>query len=124
MTDTRTALRNASVLWVLDGSYQRVVDAAVASIVAETSTPAVDVLAGSHASDAYGDRLAMVRDALDELGLAPLPEDPAELAREGAAIITASVDTGALSQDDVDTWVTGSLTCEVRSTMENALDQG
>ncbi|MDO5697904.1 MAG: hypothetical protein Q4G51_08010 [Dermatophilus congolensis] len=123
MADTRSALRDASVLWVLDGSYQRVVDAAVACIVANTSTPAVDVLAGSHASDAYGDRLAIVRDALDELRLAPLPEDPAELAGEGAAIITRSVDSGAMSKDDVDTWVTGSLTCEVRSTMENALDK-
>ena len=123
MIDTRDGLRDASVLWVLDGSYQRVIDAAVACIVAETSTSAVDVLAGSHVSDAYGDRLAMVRDALDELGLAPLPDDQAELARQGAEILTRSVESGAIGAADIDTWVTGSLTCEVRTTMEQALER-
>ena len=110
--NTRAALRDASV-----------VDAAVACIVAETSTPTVDMLAGSHPTDAYGDRLAMVRDALDELGLAPLPDDPSELARQGAAILRRSVETGDMSSDQLDTWVTGSLTCEVRSTMETALEK-
>ncbi len=123
MTDSRAALRDAAVLWVLDGSYQRVIDAAVACIVAEASTPAVDILAGSHGSDAYGDRLAMVRDALDELGLAPLPDEQTELARQGAEILTRTVDSGEMSTDEVDTWVTGSLTCEVRTTMEQALER-
>lgn len=56
------------------------------------------------------------------LCLAPLPDDPAELAREGATIITRSVETGEMSSGDIDTWATGNLTCEVRSTIETALE--
>ena len=45
--DASHRLRDAGVLWVLDGSFDRVVDAAVACLVAGTSSYSLDMLAGA-----------------------------------------------------------------------------
>ena len=40
-------LRDAALLWVIDGEFGRVVDAAVECLMQGTSTPSLDTLAGS-----------------------------------------------------------------------------
>lgn len=121
--DVTNRLREAAVLWVLDGEYARVVDAAVACLVADTGGDDVANLAGSAASDPYAERLAMVAAALDELGLPAVPDDPTRLAAEGAAILVRSRARGDLTAADLGSWLTGSLTCEVRERMEDALGE-
>ncbi len=123
MSDASEDLCDAAVLWVLDGRYERVVDAAVACIMADASTSEVDILAGSSPIDPYSERLAMVTAALDSLGLPPVPTDPDKLAREGARIVTRSVARGDLSENDISSWLSGRLSCEVRSRVETALDE-
>lgn len=107
---TTVALRDAGVLWLLDGEYQRVVDAAVEIIVAGTSTPEVDILAGSRPSDPFSERLSMVGDALDSLDAPALPESQDEVARESAEIIARQGDAAPL----------GGLACDMRERLENA----
>ncbi len=119
--DVSTRLRDAGVLWVLDGSFDRVVDAAVACLVAGTTSYSLDMLAGASASDPYAERLDLVEAALAELGLPPLPHDPDDLAREGARIQVRALSAGALSTIDLGDWVTGRLTCETRARVEDAL---
>jgi len=108
-------------LWVVDGGYDRVVDAAVACLVAGTSTPSLDMLAGSSPADPYAERLDLVRTTLDELGLLAVPDDPDELAREAVRVQLRARSAGVLSGADLDTWVTGRLTCETRARVEDAL---
>lgn len=120
--DTADDLRDAAVLWVLDGEYARVVDAAVACLVADVGGDDVAILAGTSPSDNYSERLARVEAALDELHLPPLPEAPEEIAAEGAAIVMRSKQRGELTDADLTSWVTGSLTCEVREQIETALE--
>ncbi len=119
--DVSTRLRDAGVLWVLDGSFDRVVDAAVACLVAGRSSYSLDMLAGASASDPYAERLDLVEAALAELDLPPLPRDPVELAREGARIQLRALTAGALSTIDLGDWVTGRLTCDTRARVEDAL---
>lgn len=121
-TDAAADLREAAVMWVLDGEYARVVDAAVACLVADVGGDDVAILAGTSPSDNYSERLARVEAALEELNLEPLPASPEELAAEGAAIVTRSRQRGELSDADLTSWVTGSLTCEVRDRVETALE--
>lgn len=120
--DPAQALHDAAVLWVLDGEYARVVDAAVSCLVADVGGEHVAILAGTSPSDNYSERLARVELALDELDLPPLPESPAELAAEGAGILTRFQLRGELTDSALNTWVTGSLTCEVREQVETALE--
>lgn len=115
------ALRDAAVMWVLDGEYARVVDAAVSCLVADVGREHVAILAGTSPSDNYSERLSRVELALEELELPPLPNSPADLAAAGAAILLRSRLRGELTDSAVTSWVTGSLTCEVREQVENAL---
>ena len=124
MTTVTHDLRDAAILWVLDGAYQRVVDAAVACLVADVGGEDVAILAGSTPSDPYSLRQQMVADALDELGLSPVPDDQNELAAAGAAIQVRRQAVGDLDAAGLRSWVTGSLTCEVRERIEGALDGG
>lgn len=124
MTEAVQNLRDAAVLWVLDGEFSRVVDAAVGCIGAGVVSEAVDVLAGSSPRDPYSERMEMVALALDELGLPALPVDPEDLAREGAAILARSVIRGNLTRADLGSWMTQSLTCETRERVESALERG
>ncbi len=103
--DARQNLHDAAVLWVLDGRYARVVDAAIACIEADIASEGVDVLAGSSPSDAYSERLDMVAVALDDLALPPLPTDPDELARAGAGILARSLLRGDLTRTGLGTWM-------------------
>lgn len=119
--DASHRLRDAGVLWVLDGSFDRVVDAAVACLVAGTSSYSLDMLAGASASDPYAERLELVEATLAELGLPPLPHDPDDLAREGARIQMRALSAGALTPIDLGDWVTGRLTCQTRARVEDAL---
>ncbi|MDA8438900.1 MAG: hypothetical protein M0Z51_08580 [Propionibacterium sp.] len=120
--DTRQNLHDAAVLWVLDGQYQRVIDAAIGCIEADIASIGVDVLAGSSPGDPYSERLDMVGEALDELGLPLVPADPDELAREGARILARSLTRGDLTGADLGSWLTGSLTCETRARVETAFE--
>lgn len=120
-SDEARRLRDAAVLWVVDGEFGRVVDAAVTCLVQGTSTPSVDILAGSSASDPYAERLELVRNVLDELDLPAIPDDPDELAREAVRIQLAARIAGTLSGTALDSWVTGSLTCDTRARVEDAL---
>ena len=123
MADARLTLHDAAMLWVLDGEYGRVVDAAVGCIESDVApAAAVDVLAGSSPRDPYSERLEMVGAALDELGLPPVPTDPEELAREGARILTGSLRTGELTRADLGSWMSQSLSCDTRERMESALE--
>lgn len=119
--DPTTGLRDAAVLWILDGGYARVVDAAVACLLAGISTEAVDMLAGSTPNDPYAERLDLVARALDELGLDPIPADPDALARDGVRVQLGAVNSGVLTSADLGAWVTGRLTCETRARVEDAL---
>lgn len=123
MTSTGQAarLRDAAVLWVVDGEFGRVVDAAVDCLVHDISTPSVDILAGASPSEPYAERLDLVRNVLDELDLPGLPEDPDDLAREAVLIQLRARRGGLLTGQDLDTWVTGSLTCDTRARVEDAL---
>lgn len=121
LDDATSRLRDAGVLWVLDGAFDRVIDAAVACLVAGTSSYSLDMLAGASASDPYSERLELVETALAELDLPPLPHDPDELAREGVRIQVRALSAGALSQVDLGDWVTGRLTCDTRARVEDAL---
>ena len=121
MTAEALALREAAILWVLDGAYARVVDAAVACLVADVGGEDVAILAGSTPSYPYSERLAMVADALDELGLQPVPEDQRQLAAAGAAIQLRRRASGDIDATALRSWVTGSLTCEVRERIEGEL---
>ena len=121
MTGVSNGLREAAILWVLDGSYQRVVDAAVACLVADVGAEDVATLAGSTPSDPYAVRQQMVADALDELGLPAVPDDQRALAAEGAAFQVRRRTAGDLDDAGLRSWVTGSLTCEVRERIEDAL---
>lgn len=112
------------MLWVLDGGYERVVDAAVDCLVSGLDSDAVAMLAGSLTADPFSERLALVDAALEELGLAPLPVDPDALAAAGAAVIAGALARGERAPEDVGSWVTGSLTCETRGRMEQALASG
>ncbi len=109
------------MLWVVDGGYDRVVDAAVACLVAGMSTPSLDMLAGGSPADPYAERLDLVRSTLDELGQPPVPDAPDELAREAVRVQLRARGAGVLSGGDLDTWVTGRLTCETRARVEDAL---
>ncbi len=124
MTEAAQNLRDAAVLWVLDGEFGRVVDAAVACIEAGVASAPVDVLAGSSPRDPYSERMEMVILALDDLGLPALPADPEDLAREGAAILARSVILGDLTQAGLGDWMSQSLTCETRERVEEALKAG
>ena len=120
--DARQNLHDAAVLWVLDGQYQRVVDAAIGCIVADIASAEVDVLAGSSPSDPYSERLDMVGAALDDLSLPGIPDDPDDLAREGARIVARSLTRGDLTRADLGSWMAGNLTCETRARVETALE--
>ena len=122
MGDARQNLHDAAVLWVLDGEFGRVVDAAVACIEAGVESGAVDVLAGSSPSDPYSERQEMVTLALDELELPAVPSDPDDLAHEGALILARSVSRGDLTRAGIGSWMSQSLTCETRERVESALD--
>jgi len=124
MAEARQTLHDAAVLWVLDGEYGRVVDAAVACIEAGVTSSAVDVLAGSSPRDAYSERQEMVTLALDDLDLPPVPADPDDLAREGARILAWSLSRGDLSRSALGSWMAQSLTCETRDRVESALGVG
>ncbi len=123
MSDAAADLRDSAVMWVLDGEYARVVDAAVACLVADVGGDDVAILAGTSPSDNYSERLARVEAALEELDLPPLPGSPENVAAEGAAILARSRQRGELSDEDLSSWVTGSLTCEVRERVEEALGE-
>lgn len=116
------AFRDAAVLWVTDGQYARVVDAAVACIEAGVPSTAIDEVAGSSASDPYAERLDLVSAALDDLGLDALPATQEDTAQQGAAIMIQALSRGELTADALGTWVTGGLTCEMRDRVEAALD--
>lgn len=120
-SDEVRQLRDAAVLWVVDGEFGRVVDAAVDCLVRGTSTPSLDILAGSSPSEPYSERLDLVRSVLDELDLPAVPEDPDELAREAVRIQLRARSAGLLSGTDLSSWVTGSLTCDTRARVEDAL---
>lgn len=123
MSDAAADLRDSAVMWVLDGEYARVVDAAVACLVADVGGDDVAILAGTSPSDNYSERLARVEAALEELDLPPLPGSTEDVAAEGAAILARSRQRGELSDEDLSSWVTGSLTCEVRERVEEALGE-
>lgn len=114
-------LRDAAVLWVVDGEFSRVVDAAVECLLRGRSTPSLDTLAGSSPSEPYAERLDLVGRALDELELPAVPEDPDELAREAVRIQLRARRAGVLSAIDLSSWVTGRLTCDTRARVEDAL---
>lgn len=120
-SDDVRQLRDAAVLWVVDGEFHRVVQTAVDCLVHGTSTPSLDILAGSSPSEPYAERLDLVRSVLDELEVPALPEDPDELAREAVRIQLHAQHTGILSVTDLNAWVTGSLTCDTRARIEDAL---
>lgn len=120
-SDEIRGVRDAAVLWVVDGEFGRLVDAAVECLVHDVSTPSLDILAGSSPSEPYAERLALVRGVLDELGLPPVPDDPDALAREAVGIQLRAQGAGLLSGTDLDSWVTGSLTCDTRARVEDAL---
>lgn len=119
--DVVRQLREAAVLWVVDGEFDRVVQAAVECLVHDVSTPSLDILAGSSPSDPYAERLDLVGSVLDELDLPAVSDDPDELAREAALIQLRARQAGILSGSDLDSWVTGSLTCDTRARVEDAL---
>lgn len=114
-------LRDAAVLWVVDGDFGRVVDAAVECLLRGRSTPSLDTLAGSSPSEPYAERLDLVGRVLDELDLPAVPEDPDELAREAVRIQLRARRAGVLSAIDLSSWVTGRLTCDTRARVEDAL---
>ncbi len=114
-------LRDAALLWVIDGEFGRVVDAAVECLMQGTSTPSLDTLAGSSPSEPYAERLDLVARTLDELDLPAVPQDPDELAREAVRIQLLARRSGVLSATELNTWVSGSLTCDTRARVENAL---
>lgn len=114
-------VRDAAVLWVVDGAFGRVVDAAVDCLVHGVSTPSLDILAGASPSDPYSERLDLVRSALEELDLPALPDDPDQLAREAVHIQLGFRNAGLLSAGDLSSWVTGSLACDTRARVEDAL---
>ena len=58
---------------------------------------------------------------LDELDLPAVPQDPDELAREAVRIQLLARRSGVLSATELNTWVSGSLTCDTRARVENAL---
>lgn len=120
--DTRQNLHDAAVLWVLDGQYQRVIDAAIDCIEADIASTGVDMLAGSSPGDPYSERLDMVDAALGELGVDAVPDDPDELAREGARILARSLTRGVLTSADLGSWLSQSLTCETRARVETAFE--
>ena len=119
--DAVRQLRDAAVLWVVDGEFVRVVDAAVDCLVRGSSTPSLDILAGSSPSEPYAERLDLVRSVLGELDLPAVPDDPDELAREAVRIQLRARSAGILSGTDLRSWVTGSLTCDTRARVEDAL---
>jgi len=120
-SDAVRQLRDAAVLWVVDGEFVRVVDAAVDCLVRGSSTPSLDILAGSSSSEPYAERLDLVRSVLGELDLPAVPDDPDELAREAVRIQLRARSAGILSGTDLRSWVTGSLTCDTRARVEDAL---
>jgi hypothetical protein len=81
----------------------------------------LDILAGSSPSEPYSERLDLVRIVLEELDLPAVPDDPDELARDAVRIQLGARRAGILSVADLDTWVTGSLTCDTRDRVEDAL---
>ena len=116
-------LHDAAVLWALDGNYQRVIDAAVECLVADVESDAVNILAGSSASDPFSERVELVALALEDLGLPAVPADPDQLAREGVRILARSFEGDALTTDDLESWMNGSLTCESRVRVADALEE-
>ena len=120
-SDAVRRVRDSAVLWVVDGEFSRVVDAAVECLVQGISTPSLDILAGSSPSEPYSERLDLVRSVFDELDLPAVPDDPDELARDAVRIQLRARRAGILSVADLETWVTGSLTCDTRDRVEDAL---